>query len=108
MEPGVILIADRNLPLYKALQFHNDGYHRYCEPRDAEPGSGCQCLSMSHAVSKALRMPRQRTVAWLACPWAGGTPVPVEAISNKMYPIESEFPISPDILKESSYQICLE
>jgi hypothetical protein len=103
MKPGIILITCRNLPLYKASQFYNDGYHRYCQRCNAEPGSRCYCLSMSHAGFKALRMPRQGKEHEADLSALEGAPLGlVEAIKNKMCLIESPLPIPSDLLTELS------
>ena len=62
MKPGFILIACRDLPLYKVPQFDDDRQHRRCQRCDLEPVFLCCCLSMNHGLSKALMMPSQKKV----------------------------------------------
>lgn len=89
MKPGFILIAYRNLPLYKVPQFYDDRYHRCRQRCDREPGFLCCCLSMSHASPEALTMPRHGIEQAVGFPLLGGTPlVPAEAIKRNEHPMK--------------------
>jgi len=89
MKPGFILIACRNLPLYKVPQFYDDRHHRCRQRCDREPGFLCCCLSMSHASPEALTMPRHGIEQAVGFPLLWGTPLaPAEAIKPNEHPMK--------------------